>query len=114
MASLSGFSIRVMLALCNEFEVFFLLNCIYVLFLAVPGFCCYTWASHCGGFSVAEHRLKGTGLPQLMYAGLAAPRCVQSSQTRDQTSVFCIARWILNHWTTREVLKYPFLYKILE
>ena len=26
-----------------------------------------------------------------------------SSQTRDRTCVPCIARWILNHWTTREV-----------
>ena len=27
---------------------------------------------------------------------------VGSSWTRDRTSVPCIARWILNHWTTRE------------
>ena len=27
-----------------------------------------------------------------------------SSQTRDPTSVPCIARQVLNHWTTREVL----------
>ena len=27
-----------------------------------------------------------------------------SSLTRDWTSVFCTERWILNHWTTREVL----------
>ena len=26
-----------------------------------------------------------------------------SSLTRDQTCISCIARWILNHWTTREV-----------
>ena len=26
-----------------------------------------------------------------------------SSPTRDQTCIPCIARWILNHWTTREV-----------
>ena len=26
-----------------------------------------------------------------------------SSQTRDRTNVSCIARWILNHWTTRKV-----------
>ena len=63
---------------------------------------------------VAEHRLKAPGLQQLMYAGLAASRYAKSSQTKDQTSVLCIARWILNHWTTREVLKYPFLYKILQ
>ena len=27
-----------------------------------------------------------------------------SSQTRDWTHVHCIGRWILNHWTTREIL----------
>ena len=27
-----------------------------------------------------------------------------SSPTRDQIHVHCIGRWILNHWTTREVL----------
>jgi len=29
---------------------------------------------------------------------------VASSQTRDRTHVPCIGWWILNHWTTREVL----------
>ena len=28
---------------------------------------------------------------------------VESSQTRDQTHISCIGRWILNHWTTRKV-----------
>ena len=28
---------------------------------------------------------------------------VGSSQIGDQTNVLCIARWLLNHWTTREV-----------
>ena len=31
--------------------------------------------------------------------------CGGSSQTRDWTHVPCISRWILNHWTTREVQK---------
>ena len=35
--------------------------------------------------------------------GIAAPWHVESSQTRDQTQVPCVGRWILNHWTTREV-----------
>ena len=34
--------------------------------------------------------------------GLAALKHVGSSQTRDWTHVPCIARRILNHWTTRE------------
>ena len=28
-----------------------------------------------------------------------------NSSTRGQTHVLCIARWILNHWTTREIFK---------
>ena len=28
---------------------------------------------------------------------------VESSQTRDQTHVPCIGRWILKYWATREV-----------
>ena len=35
--------------------------------------------------------------------GLVAPWHVGSSQTRDQTCVPCIGRWILNHCATREV-----------
>ena len=31
-----------------------------------------------------------------------------STLTRDQTHLPCIARWILNHWTTREVPGYLF------
>jgi len=34
---------------------------------------------------------------------------VGSSQTRDQTRVPCIARWILNHWPTREAPKMDFI-----
>ena len=36
--------------------------------------------------------------------GLVALWHVRSSQTRDQTCVPCIGRWILNHSATREVL----------
>ena len=55
--------------------------------------------------SAAEHELEGTqaseaaapGLRQLWRKGLAAPRHVQSSRTRDQTCVSCISRQILYH-----------------
>ena len=50
------------------------------------------------------------GLQYLWYMGsvaavhrLCSPRHVGSSWTRDQTSVPCIGRRILNHWATREV-----------
>ena len=36
--------------------------------------------------------------------GLVAPQNVKSSWTRDQPCVPCIGRWILSHWTNREVL----------
>ena len=47
---------------------------------------------------VVEHRLQ-----ELCRASLAAPRHVESSQTRDQTRVPCIGRWILTYSATREV-----------
>ena len=40
---------------------------------------------------------------QLWCTGLVAQRPVGSSQTRAQTCVPCIGRWILNHCATREV-----------
>ena len=42
---------------------------------------------------------------QLWCTGLAAPRPVGSSWTRDRTHVPCIGRRILIHWTTRQVLR---------
>ena len=53
---------------------------------------------------------------QLMWStDSASPRHVGSSRTRDRTCVPCIARWIFNHWTTREVpgLFFAFLLFIL-
>ena len=42
--------------------------------------------------------------------GLVAPQHVGSSPTSDQTGVPGIARWILNHWATREALDVLFSY----
>jgi len=53
-----------------------------------------------------EHWLEGPWAPQLGRTGLVAPRHGGSSQTRDRTHVLCIGRWILNHWITREVLRF--------
>ena len=36
-----------------------------------------------------------------------------SSQNRDRTRVPCIGRWILNHWTSREVAELFFLKKTI-
>ena len=52
---------------------------------------------------VEEHGLEGAQLSCWWHRGSAAH--VTSSWTRGQTSVPCIARQILSHWTTREALK---------
>ena len=60
---------------------------------------------------VAEHRLSDMQASQLAAPRLSscgtrhvAPWHVGTSFTRDRTGICCIARWILNHWTTREAL----------
>ena len=72
---------------------------------------CGAQASCCGGFSAcgvqalgpAGFSSGGIWAQRLWHTGLVAPRHVGSSQTRDQTCVPCIGRWILNYWTTKEV-----------
>ena len=49
---------------------------------------------------------RACGLWQLWCSGLVVLWHVRSSMMRDQTLVSCISRWILTHWTTREVLQY--------
>ena len=46
------------------------------------------------------------GLQHLWHMDSAAPWYVESSQSRDWTHVPCTGRWILNHWTSREVPEY--------
>ena len=95
---------------------------------------CCVWASHCSGFSwavwapvtwasvVAAGALNSCGswalraqAQYLWLTGLVAPWHVASSQTRDRTDVPCIARWSLNHWTTREALWFSIFYlKLLQ
>ena len=60
--------------------------------------CCRAWALGCLGFSKW-----GVWDQQLWCTSLVATWHVKSSQTRDQTCVPCIGRWLLNHWTTTEV-----------
>ena len=42
-----------------------------------------------------------------MLQGLVAPQHVGSSWTGDRTCVFCIGRWTLYHWATREAPRNP-------
>ena len=62
------------------------------------------WASHCGGFSCCRAQALGThGWTSIVEVHrLCWPVACEIFWTRDQTGVPCIARWILNHWTTRE------------
>ena len=60
------------------------------------------------GSRVAAHS-SGAHPQRLWCVGLAALQHVGSSRMRDWTIVPCIGRWILNHWTCREVLVNPFL-----
>ena len=61
---------------------------------------CGVQASRRGGFSCGAQALGAWASG--VSACLVALRHVGSSWTRDRTSVPCIARWILNHWTTGE------------
>ena len=68
--------------------------------------------SQCGGFSYCGARAPGrmgfsscrVWAQNLWLTGLVAPWQMGSSQTKDQTLIPCISRWILNHWATREVV----------
>ena len=110
----------------------------FYLLLAALGLCCCTWAlyscsgpgllSSCGVW--ASHRsvfsccralaLGRSGFSSyctwaqlFSCTGLIVLWNVGSSWTRDQTWVPCTGRWILNHWTTREVPNVYLLYHFL-
>ena len=84
------------------------------MILSVLGlFCCMWVLSICGEWGLLSgwgagaagcrgFRLSSAGLVVLDRVW-AAPKHVESSWTRDWTCVFWIGRWILIHWTTREV-----------
>ena len=90
-------------------SVFILIFFIY--FLATLGLHCDVRASHFGSCSCCRAQaLEHVGFSncrtwpqQLWHTGLVAPRHVGSSRIRDRTHVPWTGRWILNHWTTREI-----------
>ena len=57
---------------------------------------------------------RACGLQYLWCICLVALHHVVSSQSRDQTCVPCIARQILNHWTTRQVLMYNVAWQLCQ
>ena len=83
-----------------------------VLVAARASSSCGLQPSHCGGFSYCGPQALGpesfsccsAWSRKLWCTGLVTPWHVASSQTRDQTPVPCIGRWLLYHWMTREVL----------
>ena len=98
----------------------------YIFILAALGLCCCARAfpscrergslssRRFGGFSIEWLLLlhstgyKACRLQQLWHPGLVVLKYVEFSLTRDQTHVLCIGRWILNQWTTREILSWIF------
>ena len=68
-----------------------------LIYLATSDLSCGIWVlSSCGTWAL-----------QLLCAGLVAPRHMGSfpSQGSHPTHVRSIARWVLKHWTTKEVPK---------
>ena len=57
--------------------------------------------------AVAAHGLESRGSVAVAHRLVASQHVGGSSQTRDQTRVPCIDRWILNYWITREVPRVP-------
>ena len=87
-----------------------------VLVAACGIFRCGVQALHCSVRASLQqwHRQA----QQLRHMGFIVLRHVGSQfLTRNQTQVPCIGRWILNHWTTREVLlplfEVPCFYRFL-
>ena len=62
--------------------------------------CHCAWASYCGGF-LQSMGSRCTGTVVVVHV-FNCPVTCGSFQTRDQTCILCIGRWILNHWTTRK------------
>ena len=82
---------------------------LFLLFIWLCRLSCRARVIHCdsrGSSLVVAHRLCSCDAQATdsMPAQLPCGTWGLSSPIRDQTSVPCIGRWILNHWTTREVL----------
>ena len=61
--------------------------------LTADGFsCCRAWALECG--------------LSMCHMDLVALQLVGYFWARNRTLVPCFGRWVLNHWTTREILKF--------
>ena len=67
----------------------------------------YSLAVECGLLVVVASLVVAFGLQSegsvVVASGLVALRNMESSRTRDQARVPCVGRWLLNHWTARDV-----------
>ena len=109
----------------NTVADFFLLKQTYlhIYSLAALGCCCIlafsscrewgflpsggSWTWHWSSLSCLTAQALGCPLSRLRHMGLVAPRHMGSSWTRNETHDACIHKWILKHWTTKEVPLLP-------
>lgn len=66
-------------------------------------FHCSAWASHYGDFSCCGPSALGTRASVAVAHGLCYHAACGIFLDQDGTHIPCIGRWILKHWTTREV-----------
>ena len=72
--------------------------------------CIRYYLHHAGSFAVAHRlELQRVGLAVAVWVQLPQGTWGLSSLARNQTHIPCPARWILNHWTTREIPIFAFL-----
>ena len=117
---------------CMLFMILYLFACLFWLRWVVTAVLSLSWvvgsgdpSLQCAGFSLWWFLLLPSGALGPQVSVVVAYRLIllcgysvawgysESSWTRDQTHVPCIGRWILNHWTTREIpfswfLTHPF------
>ena len=83
--------------------------------MATLGFPCRAWTPllRIQAPPAAECRLQTKQVSGWQRVALAAPwqlDLINNSSIRDRTHVPCVGRWILNHWTAREVPENLFIF----
>ena len=70
------------------------------------------WASHCRGFSCCGARSLGTQASVVVVHRLSCSTVCGIFPDQGSNPCPCFGRWILNHWTTREVPLHVYLYSL--
>ena len=68
---------------------------------------CSAWASHCSGFSCCRVWTLGRSDSVVLVHWLGCFMVCGVFPNQESNPCPCIGKWILNHWTTREVLPVP-------